>query len=57
MVQLGFKIVFGVFLAMCCVGVVVGAISALTSEIKIRLQERRLANRWQENADPFIGAP
>jgi hypothetical protein len=29
----------------------------IVPKIKYRLEQRRLANRWKENADPFTGAP
>jgi hypothetical protein len=57
MIVFAAKLTFDIFFVLICCGLVVGIVSAITAEVKFRLNERRLANRWKENANPFIGAP
>jgi hypothetical protein len=52
-----FKLVIAVSVVLFLIGLVIGLTSWTVAEVKLRRHDRQLANRWRENADPFIGAP
>lgn len=55
MIVFGIELAFGLFIGILCLGIAASLLRLAYEHFQRRAEDKRLADRWKENANPSIG--